>query len=326
MAHALLRRGTLTTADGDPRPIEALVLHDVAAPANPPSDARVTVMAGDISKAADCARAVEGATHIVHLAGVMSGDGERDFDLCMRVNLDGTRNIIDAARALGTAPRLLFASSTAVFGEADTQVPSDLTKIVPKNTYGVTKACGEMLVNDATRRGFVDGRAARLPTVIVRPGKPNAAVTSCFSGIIREPLAGKVCVVPIPLDLPHAVTSTRCIVSNLITLLDTPASRLGSRVERAFNLPARKVTLRELVSALHNVVEPDDLSRLGPIVQDPDPFLSKTVAAMCAHDFVCDRAKAIGVDEVPELAQILSEYVSDFGTPDTCRVRLRSKL
>ncbi|CAJ1353709.1 unnamed protein product [Effrenium voratum] len=186
----LLRKGELTDSSGQVQPIQRITLLDTQPPPSTSiQDPKVSSVTGDV---ASMGPLPVGPLSVFHLAGVMSGAAEKDFDLGLRVNLDGTRSLLDACRARGApAPKFIFTSSIAVFGETygDGAV-GDTDKVVPKNTYGMTKACGELLVNDYTRRGFVDGRTGRLPSVVVRPGKPNAATTSCYSGVIREPLHG----------------------------------------------------------------------------------------------------------------------------------------
>src|SRR5581483_5668067 len=146
-----------------------------------------------------------------------------DFDLAMRVNLDGGRNVLDACRARGSRPRLVFTSTYAAFGGSElSETVGDTTKLTPETTYGTTKAILELLVNDYTRRGFLDGRAARLPTVIVRPGAPNSAASSFASSVFREPLAGKPCVLPVGLETRMPVIGHRTVAASLIALHELP--------------------------------------------------------------------------------------------------------
>ena len=177
LARRLLAIGKLTAPDGRPAPIEEIVLFDMTVPDDKPRDldGRVRMAKGEISDGTTVRALFDRPdTSVFHLASVVSGGGEQDFDLAMRVNLTGNLNVLEAARALGSRPRVVFASSIAVFG--GTSMPKsvgDDTKQLPQTTYGVTKAIGELLINDYSRKGFIDGRSARLPTDIVRPGKPN---------------------------------------------------------------------------------------------------------------------------------------------------------
>jgi nucleoside-diphosphate-sugar epimerase len=191
--------------------VTEIVLFDVVDVESPPedlSDPRIVFKSGDVSDKQVCTSLVEPDMAVFHLAGIMSGQGEANFDLCMRVNFEGSRNLMEAVRAHGQCGRFVFASTGAVYGETDGPEVGDRTKMLPLNTYGCTKAMCEMLVNDYSRKNFLDGRAARLPTVLVRPGKPNAATTSCFSGVVREPLNGIDVALPLTGDLPHAITGT----------------------------------------------------------------------------------------------------------------------
>ena len=192
LAQRLLQRGMLIGPDGAAQTITRITLLDiVAAPATLLTDARVVSVAGDICDPACIETVLTPQTHSVfHLAAVVSGQAEADFDLGMRINLDATRLLLERARHNGNRPRFVFTSSVAVFGGAlPAQVPDDCTP-QPQSSYGVQKVLGELLVNEYTRRGFIDGRALRMPTVCVRPGAPNKAASSFASGIIREPLNG----------------------------------------------------------------------------------------------------------------------------------------
>lgn len=251
----------------------------------------------------------------------MSGQGEKDFDLCLRVNMDGTRHLLEAARRRtmrlsgsdGAMPvRFVFASSGACFGETGESPVGDTTKLVPRSTYGVTKACCELLVTDFSRKGFVDGRCARLPTVLVRPGAPNGASTSCYSGIIREPLHGVDVALPVERDLVHAVTSARVLIRNLVKLHDVPWPAAGP-LDRAITLPSRPTTLGELVEALHRVVDPQDHHKLGKITDQIDPFLNRVVGGMACKVMRHERATMLGLEEVPDTDTMVRDFIEDFG-------------
>jgi len=320
LCRALLRGEGPRAAGGGAAEIERIVLFDVALPAGGAGEAiadpRVESRAGDITDPAVCRALVceagEGPLSVFHMAGVMSGQAEKDFDTGLRVNLDGTRHMLEACRQrAGPRPVFVFCSSLAVFGETYDGGPTrDTDKIVPKNTYGMTKACGELLVNDYTRKGFVDGRSARLPTVVVRPGLPNAATTSCYSGVVREPLHGVDVALPVARDLPHAVTSTRALVRNLVILHD--AEWPEGLVDRSATLPSRPATLQQLVDALLAVVPPEQHGSLGKITDAEDEFLSRVVGGM-GSNLSHDRAKRLGMVEVPDLQTVVREFVEDFG-------------
>ncbi|MDT7609893.1 MAG: D-erythronate 2-dehydrogenase, partial [Pseudonocardiales bacterium] len=202
LARALLERGTLIGISGAPEPIDAMTLFDVAAPEHRPDglDDRVSIVTGDISDRATVTGLVDrDDISVFHLASILSGGGEQDFDLALKVNLDGALNVFEALRArAGGAQRLVAASSIAVFGGSMMpKTVGDETKQTGQTTYGVTKTITELLINDYSRKGFFDGRTARLPTIFVRPGKANSAASSFCSGVFREPLNGVECVLPV---------------------------------------------------------------------------------------------------------------------------------
>ncbi|MGC2412432.1 MAG: D-erythronate dehydrogenase, partial [Stellaceae bacterium] len=224
-------------------PIDELVLFDNAAPALPlPEDKRVRLVTGDIADPATVRRLIAPGTEAVfHLAAIVSGEAEANTDLGYRVNLDGTRAVLDACRALGTSPRLVFASSLAVYGGTLPPSVGDDTALTPQTSYGTQKALGELLVNDYSRKGFVDGRALRLPTVVVRPGRPNRAASTFASSIIREPLSGQDAVCPVSPDTVMALASPRRIVEGLVHALDLPGAAFGT--SRSLQLPGFSVAV-----------------------------------------------------------------------------------
>ena len=230
-----------------------IVAADVAACAidDPCVDSRI----GSITDPAFVSAIVEPDTAVVyHLAAVLSGQSEAEFDVGMAVNVDATRALLDACRRLGTAPRFVFASSVAVFGGPLPElVPEDIA-LLPQSSYGTGKAIAELLVADYSRRGFVNGISCRLPTVAIRPGKPNSALSSFVSGIIREPLAGIESLCPVPLDTRLWVTSPDVVTENLVHAgrLDTAA--LGEA--RSVNLPGLTVTPAEMLDSLERAGGP----------------------------------------------------------------------
>eukprot|EP00930_Biecheleria_cincta_P005091 TRINITY_DN10600_c1_g1_i1.p1 TRINITY_DN10600_c1_g1~~TRINITY_DN10600_c1_g1_i1.p1 ORF type:complete len:352 (+),score=57.63 TRINITY_DN10600_c1_g1_i1:58-1113(+) len=323
LARFILKQGKLKDTKGELADVQRIILFDAVAGKDDSevnAHTNVTCKTGDMTDPAVCRSILADiptgtALSVFHLAGVMSGAAEKDFDLGLRVNLDGTRNMLDACRALGasTVPKFIFTSSLAVFGETYGPPGSptgDTCKIVPKNTYGMTKACCELLVNDYSRKGFIDGRTARLPTVIVRPGLPNAATTSCYSGVVREPLHGVDVELPIARDLPHAVTSTRALITNLVKIHDVAWP--DGLIDRAANLPSRPCTLQDLIDALHAAVPPEEHKLLGKIGDKEDKFLSRVVSGM-GSKLSHERAQQLGMVEVPDLKTIVQEFLDDFG-------------
>ena len=250
LASALLERGSLSAGEGL-EPIEGITLLDVTAP--PPSaDPRIRPLVGDISDRSVLERAIDaGTTSVFHLAAIVSGMAEADFDLGMRINVEGTRQLLEVCRSVAARPRLVFTSSVAVFGGALPPTVLDTTAVNPQTSYGVQKAIGELLVSDYSRRGFVDGRALRLPTISVRPGRPNAAASSFASGVIREPLNGEEAVCPVGPDARMWLLSPSAVIESLIHAHDLPSARFGAT--RTLNLPGLSVTAGDMVAALGRV-------------------------------------------------------------------------
>ena len=235
------------------RKIAAMDLHDVVPFAAPDADGiDIKVHVGDLSAEGASATLVAGKPDLVfHLAGVVSGEAEADFDLGYRVNLDGTRALFDAIRLAGNAPRVVFTSSIAVYGGPYPDVIPDDFQTVPLTSYGVQKLMGEGFLVDYTRRGFFDGIGLRLPTICVRPGKPNKAASGFFSNIIREPLAGLPAVLPVPRSVVHTHASPRSAVGFLMHAATIDGDAVGPR--RCLTLPGVGVTVGEQIDALERV-------------------------------------------------------------------------
>lgn len=292
------------------RPQDDLLLLDVPAAPAPPDDlAGATVLRGDIRDAALLREALDDPeVAVVHLASILSGGAERDFDDAIGVNLDGGRALVEACRAHGTAPRLVFTSSLATFGgELALGTVDDGTRQTPLTTYGATKAMLELLFADATRKGFLDARSARPPTVIVRPGAPNSAASSFASAIVREPLAGVPYTLPVSLDQPAVVIGLDTTVGCLAQLLEVDGEDMGTG--RALNLPGLVVTPRELQAALHAQV---DASTLAPVTVEPDPEIEAIVRTW-ATDWRSSRADAIGLPRDGDAAGIVRAYLTRIG-------------
>ena len=311
----LLQRGELTGPSGAPEKIREIVLLD-AAFRGPPTDSRVRHVQGDIGDRATVFAAIgrEPATSIFHLASMVSGECEERFDDALRVNLDGGRNVFEAARALaaatGVRPRVVFASSIACYGgEAMADPNTDLTKLTPRTTYGMTKAICELLINDHARKGHFDGRSVRLPTVIVRPGKPNAAASSWASGMFREPLNGEPCALPVRREQQHPMTGYRTVIDSFVALHEVPAAKLGG--DRAYVLPAHRVTPILAAATLQQVAAERGL-KLGPIV---DAFDARIQGIVSNWPVSVDGARAIalGLPQPPDLKTIVEQYLEDFG-------------
>ncbi len=313
LCQKLLQRGELTGPSGGPEQISQIDLLD-AQFHRPVEDSRVRQIKGDISDRATVMAAVglDPATAIFHLASMVSGECEERFDDALRVNLDGGRNVFEAARAAPGRPRVIFASSIACYGgEAMADPNTDRTKLTPRTTYGMTKAICELLLNDHSRKGHFDGRSARLPTVIIRPGKPNAAASSWASGMFREPLHGAACALPVRREQCHPMTGYRTVIASLIALHEVPEDRLGG--DRGYVLPAHRVTPHVAESILRQVAQERGL-RLGPIV---DAFDARIQGIVSNWPVSVDgaRATALGLPSPPPLKEIVEQYLEDFGPP-----------
>jgi D-erythronate 2-dehydrogenase len=294
----------------DPAAVDELVLLDVAAP--PPdvtADARVRVVRGELAAALDD---LADADAVFHLAGVVSGAAEADFDLGMRTNVDGTRSVLEWARRHRTPPVLVFTSSLAVFGRDPAAGPldevDDDTLPRPQSSYGVQKFIGEQLVADYTRKGFVRGRSVRPMTVSVRPGRPNAAASSFLSGIIREPLAGQRAVCPVPAGTPVALSSPRRTLDGILRAAEVDEAEWGSRT--ALTLPALATTPGEMVAALERVA---GAAAAGLVDWVEDPAVAAIVRTWPAR-IRTPRAERLGLVAETAFEDIVREYLADHAT------------
>jgi nucleoside-diphosphate-sugar epimerase len=309
LARRLLAK-PVTIGDGRAAPVDELVLADLVPP--PPdvaADPRVRAVTGDLASVID---ELGEADAIFHLAGVVSGAAEADFDLGMRVNVDGTRAILEQVRGQRTPPVLVFSSSLAVFGQDPALLTStggpmaavgDDTLPRPQSSYGIQKFVGEQLVADYTRKGFVRGRSVRLMTVAVRPGKPNAAASSFVSGIIREPLAGLRATCPVPPGTPIALSSPRRTLQGILRAAAVTDADWGSRT--AMNLPALATTPAAMAGAMDRVA--------GYAVSDlidwtEDPVIGAIVRSWPAQ-VETPRASALGLRPEASFDDIVREYL-----------------
>jgi nucleoside-diphosphate-sugar epimerase len=305
LARQLLTRGQLSDSRGTQQSIEKIVLVDVV-PAHDFGDARVRVVTGDIADGALLRQIIDtGTSSIFHLAAIVSGQAEADFDLGMRINLDASRLLLDVCRELGHKPKVVFTSSVAVYGGTLPDVVQDSTALNPQSSYGAQKAIGELLLNDFSRRGFVDGRVLRLPTVSVRPGKPNKAASSFASGIIREPLNGEASVCPVSPELRLWLLSPRAAIDALIAGHELPAQALGA--SRTVNLPGVSVSVGEMIAALEKVAGPEPVSR---ITFAPDPAIERIVKSWPGAWDVT-RAQTLGLSADADFESIVSAYIED---------------
>ncbi|TMH28349.1 MAG: NAD-dependent epimerase/dehydratase family protein [Betaproteobacteria bacterium] len=305
LARTLLQRGTLAG-----QRIARLVLADRAAPQDAAltSDARVQVKVGDLAAQLPTLMAAP-FDAIFHLAAAVSGECEADFELGMHANFDTTRQLLDACRAAGNRPRLVFSSSLAVFGSDPSlplpEVVGDATLPTPQTSYGIQKFIGEQLVADYTRKGYIDGRSTRLATVSVRPGRPNAAASGFLSGIVREPLAGLPASCPVDVDTEVALTSPANTVAGLIAVVEADASSWIGRT--AINLPALTVSVRAMLDALREIGgdEAVALVRFGA-----DPSVARMVGGWPAR-VASERAQRLGLRADSDFRSIVLQYVRD---------------
>lgn len=310
LGRRLAALGKLTGPQGKAEEIDEIVLFDMVVPEKRPKglDPRVRLEAGEISDPQAVRRLIDRKDiSIFHLASVLSGGGEQDFDLAMRVNLHGHLHVLEAARALGSRPRVVFASSIAVFGGSGMpKTVGDTTKQTPQTTYGTTKAIGELLINDHTRKGFIDGRSARLPTVIIRPGKPNKAASSFASGVFREPLNGVECVLPVGEDTIMPVSGYRSIVEGFVKLHEAEGEALGD--DRAVTFPGINASVREMTEALRRVA---GNRHLGSIRVERDPAIERIVASW-PTGLSFERAQKLGLPLDANLDSIIRAYIEDY--------------
>src|SRR5580658_4832736 len=307
LAERLLARGALAGADGRDRGIDDIVLFDVAAPAPPLApEPRLRVVTGDIADAAAIRRLVDAETSTVfHFAAVVSAEAEADTDTGYRVNLDGTRAVLEACRALGNRPRVVFASSLAVYGGELPLAVGDDTALHPQSSYGAQKAIGELLVNDYSRKGFIDGRALRLPTVVVRPGLPNRAASTFASSIIREPLTGKDAVCPVSPDTVMALASPRRVVASLAHALDLSGDALGQN--RVLQLPGYSVSVGEMAEALRRA---GGTAAYGRLSWRPDATIQAIVGSW-PRELHAPRAEALGFQPDSGIDEAVQFFIED---------------
>lgn len=290
------------------REISRLVLFDTAFPPQLPQDARLEAVQGDIADPATVARVVTPDTaSLFHLAAVVSGAAEADFDLGYRVNLDGMRLVLEHLRRCARAPRVVYTSSVAAFGGDLPPVLDDSTVANPQTSYGTQKVIGEYLLADYTRKGFMDGRSLRLPTIVVRPGKPNAAASSFASAIVREPLNGVEYDCPVGPETAVWLLSPRRVVEALLHAHDTPAEVWG--VNRVLNLPGITATVAEMIAALGRVAGAKAAARVRFV---PDARIQAIVRTWPTR-FRTPRALAMGFGADPDVDTIIRDYIADEG-------------
>ena len=307
LAGALLSRGRLVDRHGALAEIQEIVLFDTS-PESPFDDARVRPVNGSVCAAEDVVAAIGDDTDSVfHLAAVVSGEAEADFEKGMEVNLGGTLNVLNACRRLDYAPRVIFTSSVAAFGGELPAAVTDTTPATPQSSYGTQKVIGELLVNDLSRKGFIDGRVLRLPTICVRPGAPNRAASGFASGIVREPLNGEPAVCPVAPERLMWVMSPRTAIANLIYAHDLPAAAWG--YQRVLNLEGLTVSAGQMLDALRRVCG-DAVA--GRVSWQRDPAVEAVVATWPGR-FESERARVLGFQSDPDFETIIEHHLQEIG-------------
>jgi len=284
------------------QPAARITLLDVAFP--PGLDRDFTCVAGDVASPEVIARAMpRDTTSVFHLAAVVSGGAEADFDLGYHVNMDGTWKLLEACRKLDAPPKVVYASSVAAFGGQLPDVLDDSTTPTPQTSYGTQKVIGEYLVADYTRKGMIDGRSLRLPTIVVRPGKPNLAASSFASGIIREPLNGVVAECPVPDTTGVWILSPRRVVEAFVHAHDLQASAWPS--SRVVNLPGITLSVREMIDAMGRVAGKGAVSRVKFV---PDARIQGIVKTWPVR-FRTERAQKMGFKADDDFESVVRDYL-----------------
>ncbi len=305
LIQALLGRGTLADRAGHPSPIERIVAFDIVEPAGLADD-RLVTMTGDIADPATLAALIdEGTDTVFHLAAVVSGQAEQDFDLGMRVNLDATRAVLERVRAVGRGARLLMTSSVAVFGGALPETVPDSQVWQPRSSYGTQKAINDLLLADYSRRGWVDGRSLRMPTIVVRPGKPNRAASSFASGIIREPVNGVETTCPVAPETVLWLMSPDQAIRNMLHGHDLPAEALGEG--RVINMPGLSITVAAMLDALRRVCG-DAVADRVRVARDP---AIEAIVNSWPGNFSADYARRLGFTADADFDGVIRAFVRE---------------
>ncbi len=287
--------------------ISGMTLYDVV-PAAVPAAANmpVEILKGDLPAAGEAERLVASRPEVIfNLAAIVSGEAEQDFEKGYRINLDGMRGLLEAVRKTGHKPRLVFTSSIACYGAPFPDAIPDDFHHTPLTSYGTQKAIGELLLSDYTRKGFLDGVGIRLPTICVRPGKPNKAASGFFSNIIREPLAGQEAVLPVGEDVRHWHATPRSAVGFLVHAATLDTNTIGPR--RNLSMPGVSCTVGEQIAALRKVAGDQVVARIR---REPDPDIIKIVAGW-PRNFAARRAEALGFKAESAFEDIIRTHIAD---------------
>jgi D-erythronate 2-dehydrogenase len=293
----------------DGKGVDRVIAHDIVAPAKPAGAAfAFEAHTGDVSEPGAAAGLIASRPALIlHLAAIVSGEAEADFEKGYRINLDGTRHLFEAIRLAGGGycPRVVFTSSIAVFGAPFPEAIHDEFFTTPLTSYGTQKAIGELLLADYSRRGFMDGIGIRLPTVCVRPGTPNKAASGFFSNIIREPMAGKEAVLPVGEDVMHWHASPRSAVGFLLHAATMDTGEIGAR--RNLTMPGLAATVGEQIAALTRVAGPKTAALIR---REPDPAIIRIVSGW-PRNFSAKRAEALGFKAEKTFDEIIRVHLED---------------
>ncbi|RLD25297.1 MAG: NAD-dependent dehydratase [Bacteroidetes bacterium] len=288
--------------------ITHLSLMDTAFPEEMPQDSRLEAIKSDFSDEKEIREVLQLQPDVIfHLAAIVSGEAEKNFELGMKVNFHASLQLLELCRMLDYSPRIVFASSCAVFGGDVSKVIRDDTSPTPLSSYGTQKAMVELLMNDYSRKGFVDARCLRLPTIAIRPGKPNAATSSFVSSIIREPLYGKNASCPVPSETKVWIQSPNRVIQNFIHAANIDEQILGN--DRIFNLPGLTVSIQEMLRSLEQISSPEVTNLIS---FEPDDFIQSIVLTWPPH-FDTQRAINIGFVKDASSEEIIKSFINEEG-------------
>jgi len=303
LAKELIENGGL--AQGE---LVRLTMVDIAFAEDRLHDSRLEYIRADFSDEANITNILQQQPDVIfHLAAIVSGEAEKNLELGMKINFHASLQILELCRKLVIHPRIVFASSCAVFGGDVSRVITDETAPKPRSSYGTQKAMVELLMNDYSRRGFVDARSIRLPTIAIRPGKANAATSSFVSSIIREPLQGKKASYPVPPETPCWILSPKHVIKNFIHAANIDEKLLGD--DRVINLPGLTVSVREMINSLEQITGPE-VTKL--ISHEPDAFLQSIVLTWPPY-FATLKAKKLGFVSDSSVKEIIQSYITEEG-------------
>jgi nucleoside-diphosphate-sugar epimerase len=303
LAKELAQNGGLNEGE-----IVRLTIVDIAFAEDRLHDSRVEYIQADFSDEPTIKNILQQQYNVIfHLAAIVSGEAEKNFEAGMKVNFHASLQILELCRKLAIHPRIVFASSCAVFGGDVSRIITDETAPKPRSSYGTQKAMVELLISDYSRRGFVDGRSLRLPTIAIRPGKPNAATSSFVSSIIREPLQGKKATYPVPPETPCWVLSPKNVIKNFIYAANIDEGLLGD--DRVINLPGLTVSVKEMIDSLQQISGPEVTNLIS---HEPDAFLQSIVLTWPPY-FDTQRAKKLGFVCDSSVEEIIRSYIAEEG-------------